>query len=142
MEYNKRAHARFHRVYNIITSGIYLRKCDRRFKVYIKHCPDCQLLQISRHVSYEVLYLIIDLFLSFYIITADFVLALSKTKDGINYLLTIIYKFFKKIELIPGKKTYTVVNQTKIFFAVIINQKILSIFIRDRDSKSISKFQT
>ena len=104
MAYDERVYAGFHRVYDIIISGMYFRKCDRRLKIYIKYCPDCQLLQISRHASYGVLYLIIGLFISFYTILADFVLALPRTKDGMDYFLISYISSLRKSNLSPKRR--------------------------------------
>ena len=138
--YNEYAHAGFYRTYDTIIVSVYIKNLFRRFRIYIIYYSQCQLLQTTRHTPFKTLYSIIRPPIPFYTVTADFILVLLKTKNEKNYMLTITYKFFKKIELIPGKNTYIIVKQAKAFFAVTTNQSILSIFIGDRDAKQISEF--
>lgn len=48
--------------------------------------------------------------ISFHIIVMDFIVALSLTLAGLDYLLTVIDKFFKRVLLISGKSTYFAVE--------------------------------
>ena len=140
MIYDEYVHAGFYRAYDIIIVSVYMRNLSRRFRMYITYCPQCQLLQTTRYALFGALYSIVRLSILFYIVTVDFIPALLKTKNGKNCILTITCKFFKKIELIPGKDTYIVVEWAKAFFAATTNWSIPSIFIEDRDAKWMFEF--
>ncbi len=106
--HNKYAHAGFHRAYDTIIASVYIRNLSRRLRIYINHYTQYQLLQTTRYTLFEALHPIVGPPIPFYIVTADFILALPKIKDGKNCILTITCKFSKKIELIPEKDIYIV----------------------------------
>ena len=108
MVHNEYIHAGFYRAYDIIIASVYIRNLSRRLKIYITYYPQCQLLQITRHTPFGTLYSIIRPPILFYTVTADFILALPKTKNGKNCILIITCKFSKKIELISGKNMYII----------------------------------
>lgn len=41
----------------------------------------------------------------FFTLTLDFILAIFLTTDGYNTLMSVTYKFFKRVTLIEGKNT-------------------------------------
>ena len=92
-------HEKFQRTYDRLCHSIYIRRMIKHLKQYIKHCLKCQLNQTKRHRSYDKFNSIISSFISFYIITMNFVMNLFFNKEC-NALLIIICKFIKKILLI------------------------------------------
>ena len=98
-------HDDFHRTYDKIAPSIYIRHLFKYFRIYIAHCPNCQLNQIKKYFIYDELIPMITLIISFHIITMNFIIILSKIKKEYNMLLTIICKFIKRILLISNKNT-------------------------------------
>jgi hypothetical protein len=140
MAHDERAHAGFHRAYDTIVASLFMRHLSKRLKLYITHCPQCHHLQTVRHAPYGSLHPIVGPPIPFHTVTADFILALPKTSTGMDTLLTITDKFSKKVELIPGKETYTAADWAKAYFAATTDWAIPAVFIGDRDAKWLSKF--
>ena len=74
-------HSNFARCFDIIFKAWYVRELIRHLRIFINHCSECFVLQIRRHSSYEDLQFINSSSLSFYIITLDFIFALSLTRE-------------------------------------------------------------
>ncbi len=103
-------HSEFDACFEIISRSWYIRELTKAFKAYIKHCSQCLQIQIRRHKSWRNLQLIHSSSISFHILIMNFVLSLSKIKDEIDCVLSIIDKFTKRVMLISEKFTYTVKN--------------------------------
>src|SRR5436190_2392167 len=86
-----------------VFADLCIQNLSQHLKQYITHCFKCLHYQTARHVSYRALQLIVELPISFHIITADFILELSKITSDLNAVITIICKFFKKMEFILSK---------------------------------------
>src|SRR5438046_4749558 len=100
MTYNDHYHTDFHQVYNNIIADLYIQNLSQCLKQYITHCFKCLHYQTMKHALYEALQLIIELSISFHIITTDFILELSKISTDLNIMIIIICKFFKKMKFI------------------------------------------
>ena len=135
-------HADFHQVYNSIIADLYIWNLSWCLKQYITHCFKCLHYQTVRHASYEALQSIVEPLISFHIITTDFILRLPKTSTGLDAVMTITCKFFKKMKFISDKEIWTAAEWTKVYFAHIINWSILIVWIKDRDLKWLSEFWT
>ena len=133
-------HVRFLWIYNCIIADLYIQNFLWCLKQYITHCLKCLHYQTVRHVSYEALQLIIELSISFHIITADFILEFSKISADLNTVITIICKFFKKMKFISDKEIWTTAEWAKVYFAHITDWSISIIWIENRDSKWLSEF--
>ena len=121
MTHNNYYHVRFHQIYNCIVADLYIQNLSQHLKQYIIHCFKYLYYQIARHILYEALHSIIELLISFHTVTADFILELFKISTSLDIMITIICKFFKKIEFISDKKIWTIIEWAKIYFAHIIN---------------------
>ena len=135
MTHNNYYHADFHWVYNNIVADLYIWNLSQCLKQYITHCFKCLHYQIARHTSYEALQSIVESSISFHIIIIDFILRFSKISAGLNAVITIICKFFKKMKFISDKEIWTAAEWAKIYFTHIIDWSILTVWIEDRNSK-------
>ena len=140
MTYDDHYHAGFHQVYNSIIISLYIQNLLWCLKQYITHCLKCLHYQITRHVSYEALQLIIESSISFHIIITDFILELSRISSDLDAMITIICKFFKKMKFISDKEIWIAIKWAKVYFAHITDWSILIIWIEDKDSKWLSEF--
>src|SRR5436190_24134698 len=104
MIHNNYYHASFHQIYNNIIVDLYIQNLSQCLKQYITHCLKCLHYQTVRHASYKALQSIVEFSISFHVITADFILELSKISTDLNTIITIICKFFKKMKFISDKK--------------------------------------
>src|SRR5436190_182725 len=104
MTHNDHYHAEFHQVYSCIIISLYIQNLSQHLKQYITHCFKCLHYQTARHASYEALYLIVELSISFHTVIINFILKLFKISTSLDIMMTIICKFFKKIEFIFSKK--------------------------------------
>ena len=77
-----------------------------------------------------------------YIIIIDFVLGLLESKLGYNMILTIIDKFSKKVDLIPGYSIWSVEEWATIFIVryLIRGLGIPAVIISNRDLKFVLSF--
>src|SRR5204862_8229555 len=80
---------------------LFIYKIIKQLKQYIDHCSDCQINHSKQHHFYESLQSILFSFISFHIITMNFILRLSK--DKFNTLIIIVNKFIKHVTLISDK---------------------------------------
>ena len=104
-------------------------------KQYITHCFKCLHYQTARYILYRALQSIVELSISFHIITADFILELSKISSDLDAIITIICKFFKKMKFILNKEIWTAAEWAKVYFAHTINWSISIIWIENKNSK-------
>jgi hypothetical protein len=103
----RQEHSDFEATFKIISRSWYIRDLIKALRSYIRNCSQCLQIQIRRHRSWENLQLIHSLSVLFYTITMNFVLELSKIKEEINCVLSMIDKFTKRVMLISEKFTYT-----------------------------------
>src|SRR5437868_3931544 len=104
MMHNNHYHVRFHQVYSCIIINLYIQNLFQHLKQYITYCSKYLYYQTARHILYEALHSIIELSISFHTITVNFILELFKISMNLDIMMTIICKFFKKIEFIFSKK--------------------------------------
>ena len=97
-------HVSFHQVYNNIVADLYIQNLSQHLKQYIMHCLKCLHYQMTKHTSYRALHLIVELSISFHTVIINFILELLKISTDLDIMITIICKFFKKIEFIFNKK--------------------------------------
>jgi hypothetical protein len=123
--------------FEIISRSWYIKELIRALREYIRHCSQCQQIQIRRHKSWENLQSIHFSSISFDIIIMNFVLELSKIRDELNCILFVTDKFTKRIMLISEKSTYIAEN----WAIQLLNETqrrdwdILKMIIFDRDRK-------
>ena len=120
---------------------MYIRGLSRKVKEYIAYCHYCQLNQTQRYRLYRSLNPI-PLKAPFYTITMDFVLVLPTANSDKDCMLTITYKYTKRVILIPGKITYLAVDWANLVIVALLayNWGIPSAIISDRDRKFILLF--
>ncbi len=70
-------HVDFHRAHIIIFESVYIRRLAHYLRQYIAYCSQCLFNQTKRHRSYDSLYSISTVKISFHTITIDFILTLS-----------------------------------------------------------------
>ncbi len=107
--YNNNYHASFSRTYETITTNFYFRKLIKQLKRYIAYCRQYNMCQIKRHQSYNSLNSIISFLVLFYIVSFDFILALSSMQN-IDFAMFVICKFLKKIIILLEKTIYIAKN--------------------------------
>ena len=101
-------HVDFYKIYDKIVTFFFIRKLFKKFQTYVTHCSQCQLNRIVKHFLYDFLRFVQSSTISFYIVTINFILTLSITiKNEFDVVLTIIYKFIKKILFILEKNIYS-----------------------------------
>ena len=108
--HNDHYHAEFHWIYSCIIISLYIQNLSWCLKQYITHCFKCLHYQTARHALYKVLHSIIELLISFHIVTADFILKLLKISTSLDTVMMIICKFFKKIKFISDEKIWTIIE--------------------------------
>ena len=140
MTHDNHYHAEFHWIYSCIVADLYIWNLFWCLKQYIIHYFKCLHYQIARHALYEVLHSIVEFLISFHTVIADFILKLFKISMSLDIVMMIICKFFKKIKFISDEKIWTTAEWVKIYFVHIIDWSILTVWIKNRDSKWLSEF--
>ena len=140
--HDQSSHGSFHRIYDRIISFCFIRHFSNKLKIYVRHCPKCQINQTLRHQPFGFFVPIKTLFIPFHIITLDFVLKLPETVESFNCMLTITDKFIKRVLFIPGKNIYDATNLVNLIIADFIfhGWGILKSIVNDKDSKFMSFF--
>ena len=75
--YNWQHYDDFYHTYNQIFSSLFIQYLIKQLKIYIQHCSECKINQMTRYILYESLHSILTLSISFYIIIMNFILMLS-----------------------------------------------------------------
>ena len=137
-------HPGFSHCYEIISRSWFIRRLTNLLRSFIHHCPQCLSLQTRRHAAYGLLQPIQLPSVPFFTLTLDFVLALPVSKEGYNALISVTYKFSKRVTLIKGKDTFTAKDWSHAFLAKLdfVDWGLSGDFITDRDPKFLSKFWT
>jgi hypothetical protein len=138
MTHDEQAHAEFHRAYVIITKTLYIRRLAHYLRQYIDYCSQCLLNQTKRHRSYEALISISSSKISFHIITMNFVLTLSQSRqEKFDTLLTITNKFSKDKLLISERNTWKAQDWAVSLwkYLQLCNWELSRVIIFDRDAK-------
>ena len=122
----------------------YIRELSRYLKNYFKHCSNCQIYQIRKHVSYESLQFILISAISFHIITINFILTLSIFINDYDTIMSIFCKFIKRITFVLDKFTWFVAQWEKALLNRLntTNWELLKIIISDRNCKFLSEMWT
>lgn len=97
-------HVGFQRSYERL-EDIYIRHASRRLKLYIQHCPHCNLHRTRRHKPFGSLQPISSPSMPFHTLCIDFILALPQA-ENFDCVMSVTDKFSKRITLIPGAATF------------------------------------
>ena len=99
-------HPRFAHTHEQLTEGLYIFNMSKQLQSYLHHCSQCQLNMTPHHRPYGSLQPIITPPQPFHTYTIDFIVALPKTKEGFNSVMSLTDKFSKAVTFIPGKTTW------------------------------------
>ena len=109
------SHLDFHKCYELLFFVYYIRGLTANFKIYLKHCSECQTNQIQKHKFHETLQPIQSPSTSFHTIVMNFILIFFSIKKRLNCAMSVTCKFFKKIILISEKIIWKTKNWVKTF---------------------------
>ena len=112
-----KGHSRFAYCHKIISRSWYIWGLTKILRSFIYYCPYCLTLQIRKHILHSFLQLIYSLPVPFFTFMLNFILILSLTTDRYNILMSVTYKFSKKITLIKGKDTWIAKKWAHAFLA-------------------------
>ena len=137
-------HPGFSCCHEIISRSWFIQGLTKLLRSFICHCPQCFSLQTRRHAPYGLLQPIQSPPMPFFTLILDFVLALPVSKEGYNALMSVTYKFSKRVTLIKGKDTFTAKDLVHAFLARLdlVDWGLPRELITDRDPKFLSKFWT
>ena len=76
LTHDEKGYLGYTRFHERLTDGLYFRKMASKFHEFIRHCPECQIHQITKHRLYGYLPLIFSPVRPFHTFTIDFILAL------------------------------------------------------------------
>ena len=130
------------RTYERAASSWYVRKLRHHVQEFVRHCPECLIHQTRRHSPYRSLQPIQSPSVPFHTITIDFILALPKTKDGYDCVMSVTCKFSKRVTLIPGKKTWSARQWAEALLdrLYLADWGLPKVILSDRDRKFLSEF--
>lgn len=98
-------HGGFARCYERVASSYHVKNLANHFREYLRHCSACQVNQTRRHKPYDSLQPVLSSSISFHILTLDFVLALLKSRTGLDCMKSVTDKFSKRVTIVSGKIT-------------------------------------
>ena len=132
----------FDHIYERVNSLWYIKELIKYLKNYIAHCSKCKMNRIRRHKLYESLQSIFSPFIFFHTFIIDFVLIFSTFHIDINFVMSIIDKYSKRITIFLNKDVWTAKNW---FVALlqrlnIVDWNLLKTIISNKDKKFLSKF--
>ena len=134
-------HGGYHRTYDRIAPSLFIRNLSKHLRVYITHCPSCQLNQTRRHPTYGEFQPIATPAIPFHTVATDFIVALPSCR-GYDALMTVTCKATKRGLLIPGSEDWSASDWANVFITALIGHDwgIPSAIISDRDPKFMSSF--
>ena len=133
-------HGGFARCYERVASSYYIKNLTGHLREYLKHCFDCQINQTRRHKPYGKLQPILSLSIPFHTITLNFVLALLKSKTGLDCLKSVTDKFSKRVTIVSGKSTWSAMEWAEALLhrLDIADWGLPKVIISDCDRKFLS----
>ena len=108
------SHSEFNKCYETIVKLWYVRRLVKQLCQYIKHCPQCLVLQTIRHKPYGLLQPIHLPAVLYHTIILNFILVLLTSDKGYNIILLLTDKYTKKISLPPGKAMYSAAEWARV----------------------------
>lgn len=138
-------HPGYQKCYELITSSWNARKLSTPLRKYIRHCPECLIMQTRRHAPYSSLSPITTPPVPFHAIPIDFILSLPPSElQGFDTILTVTNKYTKRITPIFGKSTYSAEEWAKALLDRLntADWGIPKAISSDRDRKFLSKLWT
>ena len=135
-------HPGFQRCYAIVTSSWYIHGLVRHLRDYIRHCPECLILQTRRHAPYGSLNPISSPPVPFHTITIDFILALPLSEKDLDAAMSATDKFTKRVTFVAGKTTWSAKEWAVALLdrLDIADWGLPKVMISDRDRKFLSEF--
>ena len=141
LAHNFMNHFRYVHMHERLTDNLYLSDLSKHLYEYIHHCSHCQLMQTSRHSSYEFMQSIFTSLWSFHILTIDFILILpaSGSPDNYNIIFSVTDKFSKTVIFISEQKIMTVKNWaiSLMNHLILLNWDLSWVILSDQDHKFI-----
>ena len=101
-------YSKFDKYYKRISLFYFIKKLTQQLRNYFYHCSNCQINQTKKHRFYELMQFILTSSIFFYTFIIDFILTLSKSHVQLNFAMSIICKFFKRITCILDKTIWFV----------------------------------
>ena len=134
-------HPGFSRCHQIVSSSWYIHGLNKQLREFIRHCPECLVLQTRRHAPYGNLQPISTVPVPFHTLTLDFILALPVSVSGMDSIMSATCKYTKGIQLIPGKSTWSAAEWGKALLnrLDIVGWGLPKATITDRDRKFLSE---
>lgn len=135
-------HPGFARCFEIVSRAWYIRGLSKLLRAFIRHCPECLILQTRHHLPYGSLQPIDSPPVPFHTITLDFILALPvSTNEDFNAVMSVTCKYSKRVTLIPGKDTWTAEKWALALLnrLELIDWGLPAVIVSDRDPKFLSK---
>ena len=134
-------HPGFARCFEIIFRAWYVKRLIKQLRIYIRHCPQCLVLQIRRHSSYDDLQSIETPSIPFHTITLNFILALSLSTEDWDTIMSVTDKFIKRVTMILGRKNFKVKDWAFRLLERLdtIDWGYLKVIITDRNRKFLSE---
>ena len=134
-------HLGFERSYERISNAWYIHGLVKHLRQYIRFCPQCLILQTRRHRPYGSLQPIESPSVPFHTLTLDFILALPKSAEEFDTILSVTDKFTKKVTFVPGKKDYSAAQWAAALLdrLDIMDWGIPRVLLTDRDRKFLSE---
>ena len=146
MAHDSNFHGGYHRTYDRIAPSIFIKNLSKHLRIYIAHCPSCQLNQTRRHPTYGELHPIATPSIPFHTVAIDFIVALPACNapacNDYDALMTVTCKSTKRSLLIPGGETWNAGDWANAFITSLVGHDwgIPSAIISDRDSKFMGSF--
>ena len=137
MAHNINCHTGFHRAYSKINKGLFIPRLARKLKIYLKHCPACNLCQTKRHAPYGSLQPISRPPIFGHTVAMDFVLSMPEA-EGHNMALIITDLWSKKVTIGSGKDNWGGNEWAHIMLDLLTDWGVPAAIISDRDAKFIS----
>ena len=133
-------HQGFTATFEKVAASWYIHRLNKKLNDFLKHCPECLIMQTKRHAPYGALQPIQSPPTPFHTLTMDFILGLPKTKEGENCLMSVTDKFTKRVTLIPGKDTWTETEWARHLLErlQLADWGLPKVLITDRDRKFTS----
>ena len=137
-------HPGFQRCYVIVSSSWYIHGLVKHLRNFIRHCPECLILQTRRHAPYGSLNPISSPPVPFHTITIDFILALPLSDKGFDAAMSTSDKFTKRVTFTAGKTTWSAREWafTLLDRLDVADWGLPKIILSDRDRKFLSEFWT